>query len=303
MARRARFGPGAARAPVRGLPTRAGQRYGCAVSNALRPWTLLALALVFSSGSHADWRGGELRELRRFKAAEARQGVAVDAHHFYAIDSRAIGKYDKRTGERVGGYVDPDDGTIHHLNSGIVFDGRLYCAHSNYPGVPMLSSIEIFDAETLAHVDSHSFGMAPGSATWIDRRDGAWWVGFANYDGEGGTPNRGTSWTQIALYDDQWRSVGGYGFPRAVLDRLGTWSNSGSAFGPGGLLYATGHDAPELYVLRIPTAGAELEYVQSLSVAAEGQGLAWDPSEPDALYTLVRSAREVVVSKLTDWSD
>ena len=280
------------------------------MSNAVRPLVFLAaLALVActvpraDSPTHTDTPTRGLQELRRFKAAEARQAVAVDAHHFYAIDNREIGKYDKRTGERVGGYEDPEDGGIRHLNSGIVFDGRLYCANSNYPGVPMLSSIEIFDTETLAHVESHSFGMLPGSATWIDRRDGVWWVGFGNYEGRGGIPGRGTAWTEIALYDEKWRRVGGYGFPAEAIERFGTRSNSGTTFGPDGLLYATGHDEAELYVLRIPRAGAALEFVEVLFVTAEGQGIAWDPSDPRVLYTILRSTREVVVSRLPDRSD
>jgi hypothetical protein len=199
--------------------------------------------------------------------------------------------------------VDPEGGAIQHLNSGIVFDGRLYCANSNYPGVPMLSSIEIFDTESLAHVESHSFGMLPGSATWIDRRDGVWWVGFGNYEGRGGIPGHGTAWTEIALYDEKWRRVGGYGFPTEAIEHFGTRSNSGTTFGPDGLLYATGHDEAELYVLHIPTAGAALEFVEVLPVTAEGQGIAWDPSDPRVLYTILRSTREVVVSQLPDRSD
>jgi hypothetical protein len=269
------------------------------VSNAVRRIAGLAVfTLAICATSFADSPTRSLQELRRFEAAEARQAVAVDARHFYAIDNRAIGKYDKRTGERVGGYREPDGGGIHHLNSGIVLDGQLYCANSNYPGVPMLSSIEIFDTETLEHVGSHSFGMLLGSATWIDRRAGLWWVGFANYEGRGGIPGRGTAWTEIALYDDQWRRVGGYGFPAEVVERFGTRSNSGATFGPDGLLYATGHDEAELYVLRIPRAGAELEFVEVLPVAAEGQGIAWDSSDPRVLYTILRSKREVVVSQL-----
>ncbi|MBW2716150.1 MAG: hypothetical protein JRD03_08740 [Deltaproteobacteria bacterium] len=287
--------------PSAGLPEDPRQRYGKAVLNALRPLALMAaLALVACTASRADSPAHALQELRRFNAAEARQGVAVDAHHFYAIGNREIGKYDKHTGERVGHHVAPKGGGIHHLNSGIVFDGRLYCANSNYPGVPMLSSIEIFDTETLEHVESHSFGSLPGSATWVDRREGLWWVGFGNYEGQGGIPGRGTAWTHVALYDDEWRRVGGYGFPAEAVKRFGTRSNSGSAFGPGGLLYATGHNEPELYVLRVPKTGAALEFLDVLSVTAEGQGIAWDPSDPRVLYTIVRSAREVVVSRMPD---
>lgn len=274
------------------------------MSNAVRCWApVAALALLACAPSRAESPSAGLQEIRRFEAAEARQAVAVDAHHFYAIDNREIGKYDKQTGKRVARYAAPEGGGIHHLNSGIVLDGHLYCANSNYPGVPMLSSIEIFDTATLEHLDSHSFGMLPGSATWIDRRDGIWWVGFGNYEGRGGIPDRGTAWTEIALYDDQWRRVGGYGFPAAVVEQFGTRSNSGSAFGPDGLLYATGHDEAALYVLRVPKAGAALEFVEVLPVSAEGQGIAWDPSDPGVLYTILRSTREVVVSRLPERSD
>jgi len=273
----------------------------------LRLRWLAALMLVSGASSSADAPADApnrvLREIQRFEAAEARQAVAVDSRYFYAIGNRSIGKYDKRTGERVGGYAGPKGGAIHHLNSGIVLDGRLYCAHSNYPGVPMLSSIEIFDTQTLEHVGSHSFGIMPGSATWIDRRGGLWWVAFGNYEGSGGIPGRGPAWSEVALYDDQWRRVGGYGFPPEVVERFGTRSNSGGAFGPGDLLYATGHDAAELYALRIPMAGAMLERVETLRVTAEGQGIAWDPSDSHILYTILRSTRQVVVSRLSEASD
>jgi hypothetical protein len=70
--------------------------------------------------------------------------------------------------------------------------------------------------------------------------------------------------------------------------------------GPDGLLYATGHDEAELYVLRIPKTGPALEFVEVLPVIAEGQGIAWDPSDPSVLYTILRNTREVVVSRLPD---
>ena len=92
----------------------------------------------------------------------------MDADHFYAITNRRIGKYDKRSGEQVGFWEGEAEGPIIHLDGGIVLDGQLYCAHSNYPGVPMVSSTEIFDTETMDHVGSHSFGIFGGSATWLD---------------------------------------------------------------------------------------------------------------------------------------
>jgi hypothetical protein len=56
-------------------------------------------------------------------------------------------------------------------------------------------------------------------------------------------------------------------------------------------------------VLRVPKAGAALEFVMVLPVTAEGQGIAWDPSDPRVLYTILRSTREVAVSRLPNRSD
>lgn len=258
------------------------------------------LACLVASPAHPEdpVSGRRLEPIRRFRAEEARQAVAVDALHFYAIDDRRIGKYAKRSGERVASWAEREGGAIVHLNSGVVLDGRLHCAHSNYPGVPMRSSIEVFDANTLAHLASQELGLLPGSATWVDRRDGLFFVGLANYAGRGGVPGRGPEHSAVARFDASWRPLASLGFPEAVVRRFGTRSNSGGAFGPGGLLFATGHDAPELYLLRIPAAGAELELVEILPASASGQGIAWDPAEPGLLWTIRRDAREVVASRL-----
>jgi hypothetical protein len=75
-------------------------------------------------------------------------------------------------------------------------------------------------------------------------------------------------------------------------------SNSGGAFGADGRIYATGHDAPEVYVLRLPRAGATLELVDILPAPIAGQGIAWDPMEENVLWGIVKSARQVVVTRL-----
>ena len=260
--------------------------------------TSLALALVATSAAMAQDRHKGFEEIRRFAAIEAYQAVAVDDRYFYAIGNRRIGKYDKHSGQRVGTWEGPRDGPIVHLDSGIVFDGLLYCAHSNYPGVPMESSIEIFETEALKHVGSHSFGMVGGAAEWIDRRDGYWWVAFGNYAGHGGEPGKGPEWTTLVQFDQQWRRVGGYIFPPKLVERFAGMTNSGGAWGEDGRLYATGHDRGEVYVLSLPEAGSVLVLEDILPVTAEGQGIAWDRSEPGILYTILRSRGEVVVYRL-----
>src|SRR5688572_33496143 len=75
--------------------------------------------------------------LRRFKADEANQGVAVDKDHFYAVANTRIGKYEKTTGKKVAEFVgSAADGWI-HMDSGVIVGDKLVCAHSNFPGTPM----------------------------------------------------------------------------------------------------------------------------------------------------------------------
>ena len=109
-----------------------------------------------------------------FAIPEANQGVGVDDKFFYAVDNHTIAKYDKATGQKVQVWDGGKDGPIKHLDSAVVVDGKIYAAHSNYPEWPMTSSVEVFDAATLEHVDTHSFGIdrAPSPGSTIMRAPG-----------------------------------------------------------------------------------------------------------------------------------
>jgi hypothetical protein len=244
--------------------------------------------------------GWRFEELRRFKVPEARQGVAVDDEFFYAITNRAIGKYRKDTGERVGGWQDREGGPFIHMNAGIVRDGRLLAIHSNYPGVPMLSSLEIFNPATLLHVATHSFGRMDGSFTWLDRREGRWIACFVHYGENGAEPNRDSSWTQILELDNEWRRTAGWALPADLIERFGGrgFSASGGAFGSGGLLYVTGHDNPEMYVLEFPEAGSVMRWVATFPIPAEGQAFAFDPTDPELVYVVLRRTTEIIAGRV-----
>jgi hypothetical protein len=194
--------------------------------------------------------------LERRAVVDADQAVAVDAEHFYAIDDQAIAKHEKATGKQVARWEDPKDGPIIHLDSGVVVDGRLYAAHSNYPQDPMTSSIEVWDVATMAHVDSHSLGIQLGSFTWLDRGpDGAWWGTFANYNrvfGRSPVAYGNKYRTQVVRFAEDWRVAEAFVLPDAIVDRFEDMSNSGGSWGPDGLLYVTGHDLGEAYALSPP---------------------------------------------------
>ncbi|CAA9227727.1 MAG: hypothetical protein AVDCRST_MAG04-963 [uncultured Acetobacteraceae bacterium] len=268
----------------------------------------LLAATLAATPAHAQTQGqatpGERRfeTLMRFTTPAARQGVCADADHVFVVDDRLIVKFDRRTQAEVARFESPRDGPIIHMNSLSLHEGQVLAAHSNYPEEPMLSSVERFDAGTLRHAGSHSFGIMPGSLTAFEWHEGAWWAVWANYSrvfGRNQRPYGNTWWTHITRHaPDDLRQTGGWTFPPDILRRAEPMSVSGASWGPGGLLWCTGHDHKEVYALRLPRMGSVLERVLTLPIEAEGQAIAWDRSAPDVLWQIVRSRREVVAQRL-----
>lgn len=113
------------------------------------------------------------QELTRFPAAEAHQGVAVDATHFYAITNTAIGKYAKTTGENVGGWQARKNSPFKHLNAGVVFNwhgsvaisahGQAFAWDRSDPGI--LYSIDRKSREVIvSRITRSASNPAPSSA-------------------------------------------------------------------------------------------------------------------------------------------
>jgi hypothetical protein len=248
---------------------------------------------------------GSSELIQRFQIKEARQGVGVDADAFYAVDNTVIAKYDKKTGTLIAKWEGDATGSAIHLDSATVVDGKLYAAHSNYPAWPMTSSVEVWDAATMKHIESHSLGIERGSLTWLDRdAKGVWWGAFANYNrvfdkspiAYGNKYN-----TQLVRFDADWRVAEAWVYPDALVEKFDDMSNSGGAWGPDGKLYVTGHDNPELYVMELPKIGSELKWVGTIPAEIAGQGFAFDHSRPGIIYGIIRKKEgsEVTVSRIT----
>ena len=233
-------------------------------------------------------------QIAEFDVPEADQGIAVDKDHFYAVDNRTIAKYDKATGTLVNRWEDAADGSMIHLDSAMVRNGKLYAAHSNWRRLPMTSSIEVWDVRTMAHIASYSLGRKLGSFTWFDYHDGYWWGTFANYDrlGPDGNPYGGTINTTLAQFDKDWNILQTWIFPPELLERFEIMSNSGGSWGPDGHLYLTGHDLAEVYRVRLPEIGSVLEVEEIIPLNVRGQGIAWDRHENSDLYGIIRATDE-----------
>jgi len=217
-------------------------------------------------------------------AAEAVQAAAAEGPYVYAISSRQIAKYERSTGRKVA----ISSGDAHHLNSGFFWQGKLYCAHSNYPMVPERSEIKVLDPESMQLSNFRDFGNFGGSLTWAVHHRDNWWCNFALYGADNAK-------TFLVQFDSEWRELRRWSYPAALISQLGDYSLSGGIWRNDQLL-VTGHDDPILFRLRMPTDGNQLEYVDSQTVPFTGQGFAVDP-QTGGLIGISRAQKQVRISE------
>lgn len=242
-------------------------------------------------------QGAPAQTVRRIAAPEARQGVAAGPRDVYAVANWTIARYDRKSGERRAIW-EGAPARYPHINSCAIIAAELVCAASNFPAVPQTSSVEFFDPVSLAHKRTVSLGLGTGSLTWVDWRDGHWWAMFANYDGKGGEAPRDHRHTVLVRFDPQWRRTESWALPATILERIAPMSISGGAFAANGDLWLSGHDLPELYVVRLPKGGARLDHVATIPMEAEGQAIDRDESQPDTVWGIKRQTRELLEMRL-----
>lgn len=235
-------------------------------------------------------------ELKRYKAPQAKQGVVANRKYFIVFSNDSVVKYDKKTGKEVSSFY---SNKLIHLNSGILRGNKLYCAHSNYPAIPMWSSIEIWDHKKMKHVGTHSFGIESGSCTWMDIYKGHYYVMFAHYATPGKMePGKDVNWSQLVKYDKQWRRVEAWVLPPALIKKIEPFSLSGGVITKEGKILCSPHHYSELYLLEFPAQGAELILTHTIPSPIQGQAIAWDTYEKDVLWGISRETREVIKTKM-----
>jgi hypothetical protein len=202
---------------------------------------------------------------RSVDSADAHQAAAVDDRFIYAVSSTRVAKVDRKTGE----VVELSTGEAKHLNSAYFFNGRLYCAHSNYPRLPEKSEIMVLDPQTMRISVFKEFGDYRGSLTWAVREGEFWWCTFAKYGDQ-------NAQTVLVRFDSAWKETGVWTYPAKVLRELGRYSISGGTWREDHLL-VTGHDRRVIYQLRVPREGSVLEHVATIPSPFPGQGIATDP--------------------------
>ncbi len=219
-------------------------------------------------------------------APEGNQAAAVEGKFVFAIGSAVIAKYDRATGERLA----LSTGKAKHLNSGFFWEGKLYCAHSNYPEKPEKSEIMMLDPEAMVISAYKNFGEYRGSLTWCVHEGANWWCTFARY---GKAENAGTS---LVKFDNEWHELGAWTYPPEVVQELGEYSISGGIWKDGELL-VTGHDRKVIYRLHLPEKGTVLERLATVPSPFPGQGIAVDPAT-GGLVGIDRGKKSVVFAEL-----
>ena len=220
----------------------------------------------------------------------ATQAAAADEKHVYAVSSTTIAKYDRASGAEIA----VSKGKAQHLNSAFQMDGKILCAHSNFPLKPEQGDIRSLDPLTMELTIFHRFENPPGSLTWILKKDDAWWCHFAHYGKDNGK-------AVLVRFDGEWKETGRWSYPPDLVKKWGTASLSGAVWSDGVLL-ATGHDEKEIYRLKLPEKGDTMEWIATVPSPFPEQGIATD-SKTGGLVGIDRKAKAVVFAVLEKASD
>jgi hypothetical protein len=240
------------------------------------PFSLLLAASTFAEG----WE-----QTRAVPAPEAVQAAATWGDSLYAIAGDRVARYDRASGRRLA----VSTGEAHHLNSGFFWEGVLYCAHSNFPKKPDRSQVMRLDPAEMRLETVHDFGESDGSLTWVVRHGGQWWCSFVFY-------GKANTNSYLACYGDDWAERRRWRYPPELIPKLGRNSVSGGVW-EGGTLLVSGHDARELYRLRLSEeTGGTLEVLGTLPAPFTGQGFAADPVT-GGLVGIDRKRKEILLAE------
>lgn len=232
--------------------------------------SIIGIACLSGNGDDSSSlpRGSGVTATRLIATPHATQAAAADAGFIYAISNTTVAQHDRASGRLVRLAT---EATTKHLNSGFVHEGRIWCAHSNYPALPHESDVRVFDPATGRLSVHRVFPEPPGSLVWCVARAGRWWCCFAHY----GSDNRRTVLVEYegGGFDRERRR---FTFPAQVVADWDGMSASGGIW-DGDTLLVSHHHFRVLYRLRLPASGTVLDFVEALHCPFPGQGIAADP--------------------------
>jgi hypothetical protein len=241
--------------------------------------------LLFLFPMAAAHAGDGYAEVGNLPSPYATQAAVADGQFVYAVASKEIAKYDRASGEKLA----VSEGAASHLNSAVIMDGKVYCAHSNFPKLPEEGDIRVLDPVSMKLTVFHRFENPPGSVTWVLRKDGNWWCHFAHY-------GLGNSKSVLVRFDAEWKETGRWNYPSDLVKDWGKSSLSGGIW-KGDTLLVSGHDKKLIYQISVPKNGETVEWNGALRSPFPGQGLAED-FKTGGLVGIHRGKKQVVFAML-----
>ena len=124
-------------------------------------------------------------ELTDVMKVEGRQGVCSDGKYMYISCSKALYKYDMKTGKLVKKNMKPFEKgfskPVNHFGDIDIYNGEIYCCVENFmDGVGKDIQVSVYDAETLEFVRTFPFNEASGqveaSGITVDPVKGTVWM-------------------------------------------------------------------------------------------------------------------------------
>jgi hypothetical protein len=231
---------------------------------------------------------GSYQLTRTLDSPDAMQAAVADDQFVYAISNRRVARHDRTTGELLA----VSTGDAEHLNYGILHDGRMYLAHSNYPKRPEQSDLRVLEPKDMILTTHHVFESPPGSLTWALPKNGEWWCHFAHYGADNGR-------SVLVQYRTDWTEIRRFTYPSALVADWGRNSLSGGLW-DGDILLATGHDDQQIYRLRLPATGTVMDLVDTVPAPFTGQGFARDPATPGGLVGIHRPKRQILFARFRE---
>jgi hypothetical protein len=180
-------------------------------------------------------------------------------------------------------------GEASHLNSAVLMEGKVVCAHSNFPKLPEEGDLRVLDPATMELKIFHRFENPPGSVTWALKREGGWWCHFAHYGLE-------KQKSVLVRYTLDWQETGRWNYPAELVKDWGAMSLSGAVW-QGDVLLATGHDKKVIYRLKVPASGPTMQWLGTLPSPFPGQGIAVD-LKTGGLVGIDRAKKSVIFAEL-----
>lgn len=232
---------------------------------------------------------------------DAYEGVAVGKDFFYAINTKSISKHKIDNGEHVKTVVFTNHPRIKHLNSGVVLGNRLYVCNNPDDVLFSYNTIEVFDLNLEFQYYIEVTGNT-GSLIAIDYFDNRWWTCFSHYKDHARytiiaemyfpRPDLSTAGQTNEKDLVRWHIRNRYYFPNDIVNRSN--AISGFSFGPDGLVYATGKDCNELFVLHLHRSSPIMSLDRIIKLDIDGQAIDWDRKRKK-LYGIHRGLQKVIV--------